>query len=181
MRIVLVVLVVAAAGLGWGYWHAASHGELNLRVYDVSLRNDRQLYAEAAGADVTLTDAAGTVLAKAGADQAPTLLSIYSPEIGNCRREERAAFQSTTARDAWRRCFKNRSRWLMTWVPQARYASVKLGKCSIARVPVSMEEFREDWWLWWVPLPHVGGAPYTYFQLTLWVDGANCRPAQGKA
>ncbi len=44
-------------------------------------------------------------------------------------------------------------------------------------MPVLLEEFKDDWWLWWIPLPHIGGSPYTYFKLTLWIDSGNCRPA----
>ena len=31
--------------------------------------------------------------------------------------------------------------------------------------------------MWWVPLRHIGGKPFTYFSLSISVDGANCSAA----
>jgi hypothetical protein len=28
--------------------------------------------------------------------------------------------------------------------------------------------------VWWIPTPHLGGKPYTYFTLTLRIDSRNC-------
>lgn len=170
MRKILAVLVAAAAAiLGWGYWHAATHGVLHVALNDVSLRNERQLYGSVTSAELVLADAAGRMLASAHADVPLGVVSVRHPTVGDCRSAERGA--------GWQECFETQSRWLRTWVREARFASVKLANCEIDRVPVSLEERNQEWWLWWVPLVHVGGKPYTYFNLTLWVDSRNCRPA----
>jgi len=176
-KALLVIAAVAVTALGWGYWHAASHGALDVLVYDLSLKNDRQAYGRVSRAELAFMDAAGTVLANGSAGEPSGMVSIRHPAIGDCRREEREAFASAQAMQAWRQCFKTQSRWLMTWVPQARYATVDLGKCRIEKVPVSLEQFKEAWWLWWVPHPHIGGAPYTYFKFTLQIDAGKCRAA----
>ncbi len=167
---------LAVVALGWGYWHASSHATLNVSFYDISLKNDRQAYGRVLSADLVFTDTTGTILAKGRADRPLGIVSIFHPEIGDCRREEREASFNREAMAAWEQCFKTQSQWFMTWVPQVRYASVALSNCNIDHVPVSLEESKEDWWLWWVPLRHIGGVPYTYFKLTLWVDSDTCRP-----
>jgi hypothetical protein len=62
-------------------------------------------------------------------------------------------------------------------VRQVQFADVKFAGCEIKRVPINLHENREDWWLWWVPLRHIGGKPFTYFSLSISVDGANCSAA----
>jgi hypothetical protein len=104
-------------------------------------------------------------------------VSICHPDVGDCRKVEQEASSSREGMAAWQECYEAKSRWFVTWVRQVRFASMNLDHCRLDRVPVSIEESKEDWWLWWVPLPHIGGAPYTYFNLTLWVDSSNCRPA----
>ena len=171
------VAAVAVAALGWGYWHAATHGALDVQVHDLALKNDGQAYGRVSRAELAFIDAAGTVLASGSAGEPYGMVSIRHPAIGDCRREEREAFASPQAMENWRQCFETQSRWLVTWVPRARYASVDLGKCRIDKVPLSLEQSKEDWWLWWVPHPHIGGAPYTYFKLTLRIDSGTCRAA----
>jgi len=170
----LIVGALIVAALGWGYWHVTSHAALHVALYDVGLKNDRQAYGQVLAADLVFTDANGATLAKARADKSMGIVSVIHPQVGDCRREEREA---SANREAWSQCFDTQSRWLLTWVPQVRYASVDLGSCRIL-APVVIEESREDWWLWWIPLRHVGGAPYTYFELAVWIDSGNCRAAQ---
>jgi hypothetical protein len=158
--------------LGWGYWHASTHGTLDVSVNDISLKNDRQSYGRVLSADLIFTDTTGTILAKGRAEKPLGIVSIPHPEIGDCRREEREGGLT-----AWQQCFETQSRWFVTWVRRVRYASVTLRNCRIDHVPVSIDETKYDWWLWWVPAREIGGAPYTYFKLTLWVDSDTCRPA----
>jgi hypothetical protein len=163
--------------LGWGYYHVSTHANLNVSIYDVSLKNDRQAYGNVVSADLAFTNAAGTILAKARADKPLGTVSIYHPDSGDCRKIEQEASSSREGMAAWQKCYETKSRWFVTWARQVRFASVNLAHCTIDRVPVSIEESREDWWLWWVPLPHIGGAPYTYFNLALWIDSGSCGPA----
>lgn len=176
--ILLGALAVAALVVpGWGYWHASSHAALHVSLYDVALKNERQAYGQVLAAELVFKDASGTMLAKGAAQGPYGVVSMEHPQVGDCRREEKTALVDAAHRDAWRQCFETQSRWLNTWVRQIRHADLTLGRCSIVRVPVSLHESAGDWWLWWVPLPHSGGAPYTYFQASLWIDSAGCRPA----
>jgi hypothetical protein len=138
VRGALAVLgVLITAGLAWGYWQARTHGALHVALYDVALKNERQLYA--------------------------TLRT--------------AASRDGAGMDAWHRCFGIQSRWFPAWVRRVRYAEVKTGECRVERTPVTLEESRDAWWLWWVPHPHIGGSPYTSFTLALWIDSHACRAA----
>jgi hypothetical protein len=177
-RLFLGTLAVAALTvLGWGYWHASSHATLHVSLYDVALKNERQAYGQVLAADLVFKDASGTMLAKGKASGPYGVVSVEHPQVGDCRREEQATLMDAAARSAWRQCFETQSRWLTTWVPELRSADVNFGDCRIARAPVSLRASKGDWWLWWLPLPHSGGPPYTYLDATLWVDSARCAAA----
>ena len=163
------------AFLAWGYWHALRHGAVMVAVNDVSLKNDRQAYGQVRSAELAFLDDLGRVLARARLDEPHAIVSFQHPDVGDCRREERAASSSAAAMEAWHRCFETHSRWFMTWVTQARQARVKLAACTIDPVPVYRRTDADDWWLWWVPAAHVGGKPYTHFTLEVWIDARNCR------
>ena len=59
------------------------------------------------------------------------------------------------------------------WAPQVRDARVAVAGCTVERVTVRRRS-SSDWWLWWVPLPHVGGTPLGYHTLELHLDSARC-------
>ena len=53
-------------------------------------------------------------------------------------------------------------------------ADVKFAQCELKGVPAISQKSNGDWWLWWVPLPHIGGKPLTYYSMFIHVDGINC-------
>lgn len=150
---------------------------MNVALYDVSLKTDRQAYGRVLSADLTFFNAAGAILAQGEIREPYGVVSISHPEVGDCSRYERQAATDSGARQEWQRCFEALSRWQMQWVREVRYATVSFGKCRIEKLPVLLTEYQDAWWMWWVPFPHVGGTPYTSFELSLRVDGLNCRAA----
>ena len=170
----LLFLLFAMAVLGWGYWHMVTHATLNLSLHDVSLNRDRQAYGSVVNANIVLMDAMGVVLAE-GKTRKP--YGVLSFSHHDCSGYEQQASSNIDARQSWQQCFEALSRWLTTWVRQVRYATVTINDCRIDRMSVRLEEYEDSWWIWWVPLPHIGGKPYTYFSLTLGVDGLHCRAA----
>lgn len=68
--------------------------------------------------------------------------------------------------------------WLIGWAGKISSANVKFASCDLKSVPVTLHKSQEDWWLWWVPLPHIGGKPLTYFNLSIRVDGSTCTVAR---
>jgi hypothetical protein len=170
--VVAFVGAVAFSILAWGYWHVSTHADVHVSLLDVALKTDRQLYGSIAAADVAFLDEIGNVLAHARADKALGFVVMVHPTAGDCRREERVGGE------AWRQCYETHSRWFITWAREARTARVSFDGCTIERVPVQVEESRDKWWLWWVPVPHIDNSASTYFALTLWVDSASCHAAE---
>jgi len=115
------------------------------------------------------------ILARGKVEKPLGIVSLDHPQAGDCRREEANAGAGDEGMSAWQKCFEIQSQWFITWAPQVHSVDVILDGCRIDRVPVSIERFSEEWWLWWIPLPHVGGAPYTNFRLTSWIDSGGCR------
>lgn len=171
MRTILVLAIIAALIFGFGYYHAATHGWLYISLIDTS---QNSYSGNIRGAEIRLLDGNGNLLANAKSDRQIGVVRLIHAEAGDCSAEERNASSSSSARDQWQKCFETLSTWLMRWAGRVRFADVKFERCEIKRAPVVPRESREDWWLWWVPLPHMGGKPFTYFSLVISVNGANC-------
>jgi hypothetical protein len=161
-------VALVAVVLGWGAWHARTHASVTLRVLDHAGRTPSVLWAESKDAALVLRDAAGRTLAEASL-QAPHGLPAFTGPAGavDCHAQESAGGA------AWRDCFEAQSRWIASWTPRLATARVQIGACVIEAVPVERRVY-SDWWLWWVPLPHVGGTPISYHSIGLHVDSAHC-------
>jgi hypothetical protein len=127
------------------------------------------LWADVRDARLSLRDAAGTVLAEAVLEPPHGLPRWTGPQGAVDCLDARAG-------ESWQRCFEQQSRWMAQWVPRADHAAVSVGACRIERLPVQRRS-HDDWWLWWVPLPHVGGTPMSHHTLELHLDSVRCRPA----
>jgi hypothetical protein len=174
VRYALALLGALIVGvLGWGYWHVSTHGDVNVSLNDVGLKNDRQLWGKVTAADLVLKDASGATLARAKAEPPLGIVWLQHPVVGDCRPEERQASSGDGA--AWRTCIGAKMRWVPAWIRQVRHVRVALDGCTIEQAPVTLEAYRDAWWLWWLPLPHVGGSPYTYYALAVWIDSRACR------
>jgi len=176
VRYALVLVgALIVGGFGWGYWHVSTHGDVNVSLNDVGLKTERQLWGKPSAAQVVFQDASGTTLARGAAEPPQGIVWIQHPVIGDCRREERQASSGEAGMAAWQECIGTKMRWVPTWIRQVRHVRVTLDGCTIERAPVSLDAYRDAWWLWWLPLPHVGGAPYTYYALAVWIDSRACR------
>lgn len=175
LALLAALLVALIAGvLGWGYWHVRAYGDVNVSLNDVGLKTDRQLWGKAVAADLELKNPSGATLARAKAEPPLGSVWIQHPVVGDCRQyEKQASIGEGLA--AWRQCIDTKMRWVPTWILQVGHARVALPGCTIEQAPVSVEAYRDAWWLWWVPLPHIGGSPYTYFSLAVWFDSRACR------
>lgn len=154
--------------LAWGYWHAATHASLQLQVEDYGLKTDQQLYGTPHDVTLTYYGAANELRASARSiEPIGYILAIHpDPKIGDCSQYK--------TREPYSECFAVHSAWVPGWAPQVRTVDVKVGACAIRNVPVSIYQSRGDWWLWWVPLPHIGGVPRRYFQITAKVNTKTC-------
>ena len=171
-RIVLSVLTLASIILGYGYWHAKNHGTLNVSMYDFS---DGQSFSLLKDTEIVFVDEDSKVLAAGKSDSRYGTVYLSHPETGSCYEAEYQANRSKNAMNAWQICFRQHSTWLIEWVRRVRFVDIQVKDCSLKKIPVRIREYDGDWWMWWVPLPHVGGKPYTYFSLTIRLDPLACR------
>ena len=61
-----------------------------------------------------------------------------------------------------------------TWSPRVHSADVRVGSCQLREVPVTIHLSNDEWVVWWVPLPHIGGLPRRYFDLAVAIDSRAC-------
>jgi hypothetical protein len=171
--IVVLVLLVPTAVLAYGYWFNATHGAFYATVIDVS---DREHPRAAVALELSFLDSNGTVLAKAQTLDASGTIYLSSPAAYSCHSVELRAPFSLEARQEWDRCFEGQSRWLPAWIRKVRFVDLQSGACGIYKMPVVLSEHPDTWWLWWVPMRHIGGKPYTSFSLTILFDQDRCIP-----
>jgi len=160
-------LPLIAAILEYGYWFNRTHGALLVSVTDLS---DRAHPRDFPSVQLTFLDGSGKELA--GAESVPPFEAIIltSPSSFACLEAERRAPYSADARQQWDNCFERQSRWLPTWIRDVRAVNLHSDGCVIERLPVTVSEFPDNWWLWWVPLRHIGGKPYTSFSVQIQID-----------
>lgn len=171
-RASVAAALIVAAVLGWGWWRASTHAAVNIRIDDDALRTDRQRDGAPSNATVELLDADKVSLAVARSTGAPAYPRAFHPDakIGDC-----SQFEGLVQRDAYARCFEAHSRWVARWAPRVRYARVTIDGCVLRDAPVTVEASKPDWWLWWVPLPHVGGTPLGDYAYSIAIDSGACK------
>lgn len=160
----------AAGALGWGWWRTHTHASVHVAVNDVALKTPQRLWAELRSGELVLRDRAGRALAHGRVTEPYGVVEFSDAAAGDCARFER---QTPLGSAGWQSCFEALSRWQAGWADNVVSASVTTGACRIETVPVRA---RRDaaWWLWWVPLPHVGGTPYANHSFSLFIDSASC-------
>lgn len=177
-RSVIAGFALCAAGvLAWGWWHARTHATLDVSVRDLAGKTERQAWASVTSADIEFLDGGGKVVARGQIGGAYNVFGLLHPELGDCSRHAVESTQRVEAREEWRRCFAAVSEWVPTWVDGVRQVTVTLPDCRIPPIAARPTRMADDWWLWWVPLPHIGGVPYGYYSLTLDVDSRKCQAA----
>lgn len=167
----MAICVAATLVIGRGYAFASTHGSLSIYILDVSDAAARQASAPL---ELSFLDSAGALLARADAEERSNVMYLTFPVVYACHGVELRAPFSAEARREWDRCFERQSRWISTWIPNVASVDLRSRSCSVPRVPVSVSRFRDNVLLWWLPLPHVGGNPYTYFSIDLRFDPTRC-------
>jgi len=170
VKLLSALFVVATAVLGWGYWHAQTHATLGLHVRDYGLATEKRLYATPQDVELRLLDASGAELAQASSVEPWGYILAIDPDprIGNC--EQRKGSQADFSK-----CFAAYTAWVSGWAGQVRSAAVEVGGCRIGDLPVKAYTSSGDWWLWWVPHPHIGGTPRRYYGFSVNIDSVLCR------
>jgi hypothetical protein len=175
LKLLLVAAGAVAIVLSWGYWHSMSHASLNVRVDDYAMKTERIAYGTPHNVALVLRDAAQEHLATARSVEPLGYILAIHPQsgIGTCEHHARAAPSPSTQGD-YAACYREYSAWSSTWAPKVRTADVSIGECQLLAAPVAASSSNQDWWLWWVPLPHVGGIPRRHFELVISIDSRAC-------
>jgi hypothetical protein len=165
--------VLVAAALAWGAWHAHTHAHVHVGINDVALKTPQLLWAPLKSGELVLRDAAGGALAHGHVTAPLGIVEFSDAAAGDCARFERQAAFDAAARAGWQSCYEGKSRWQATWAGDVASAGIRTGACVLDKVPVRARR-SSDWWLWWVPLRHVGGTPYASYSFELLIDSAAC-------
>lgn len=164
MRVMLILLVIAlASSVGYGYWHRNTYATLTISLRDIS---ERARGGRVPNAQLTFLDATSRPLARGKTDDRFGIVMIAHPTAGYC--------SSDLEPNAYRACFWTHSEWLTTWIKELRYVSLAIGKCRIERLPLDLKVSPDSLLTWWIPLPHVGGVPFSRYSAQLEVDSRAC-------
>lgn len=162
MRAVIVIVGLIAGVLGYGWWHSGSHATFHMVIAEKAADRHRQVL----NAQVVFLDDRSNVLARGKTDGKFGVVWVTHPTAGYCGPD--------LAQPAYQACFDAHAPWLTTWVPRVRRVSLVVGNCRIELIPLQFSGYRDSMWTWWIPLPHVGGTPYTHYSAQLEVDTRVC-------
>ena len=173
MRRVLVIgsiVLICTAVLAFGYWRATSRVHIHVSLVNAQASTTG---APVFNAELVLRDSAGNELARGRSDDRFGIVRFAHPQFGSCESEENAA--SAEGRAKWNECISRKFRWQAAWA--ARVSQVDLGfeSCRLFGIPLKLRGRRDDWWLWWMPLPHIGGDPLTEFSAKISVLASPCQ------
>ena len=174
--IILGAIAASVLVLAWGYWYSLNHASLQLRVDDYAQKSERQAHGAPHGVTLTLRDHANVPLAVArSVEPLGYILAVHpSADIGNCEHRGIRPSSDNGSQGDYSACYKQYSAWSATWAPRVHRADVSVGSCQLRNVPVTVRISNNEWLLWWVPLPHVGGLPRQYFEFAVAIDSRAC-------
>jgi hypothetical protein len=167
----LVFLLIAIGLLAYGYWFNATHGSLYVTVTDTS---DREHPHPVVPVALSFLDSGGNVVAQADGTEPSGTIYLTSPQVYSCHEVEQKAPFDAAVRKEWDECFERQSRWVSARIRSVRTVDVRADSCEIHGMPVALSEHPDTWWLWWVPMRHIGGMPYTSFSIQIEFDRSRC-------
>lgn len=170
-QILIVIVAISVIVLAYGYWHSLTHGSAYIDLtFETSDGAKKDVLSKA---KILFMDSDGNMLAKGIRDQEHNYIHLIHPKIGACHEVAKVA-TSKKSRELWQECFEKQSIWIPTWINNIRQARVIHNDCSSKIIPVVVSGHNTEWLLWWIPLPHVGGKPYSYFRSSIVVKENDC-------
>ena len=102
----LVLLLIAILILGYGYWHASTHGAVNISLYDFSEENTYKLSTDT---KIVLCSETGEVLASGKTESIDSTVNLSHSTEGSCYEAEHAATRPNSGLNLWsgRRMFSH--------------------------------------------------------------------------
>jgi hypothetical protein len=167
MRSALITLcvfgLIAALITGYGFWRVNTRGSIDIHLRDIE---SQEQLGRVLNARLELLDASGKTLAVGKTDGKFGVALIMHPQAGYCGTD--------LQQSDYLKCFEALSAWMMDWARLVRYINIAFDNCRFQRIPLQFSVFQSGMLTWWVPLPHVGGDPYTTFNASLTVNGRTC-------
>lgn len=170
MRAAVTAAIIIIAVLVYGFWHVSTYGWLVVSLRDVAAGK----YEPVKNAELIFLDSDANKLAEGRSFSLYGVVYLNHPEVGFCVEEEGRGSYSGDDRENWYVCYEKQAQWIISWVKKAKYVDLAFDSCSLQRIPVSVVESKGDWWLWWVPLPHLAGKAVTNFYINIRVDRDKC-------
>ena len=171
-KLIIIVAIIVCIILGYGYWHSSTHASFHIRLIIKNVAKDKPKTIPKA--EISFLDSEGRVLAKGISDEQYNYVHLIHPEVGDCHEIEKSAPYSKAARNSWQECFEQLSTWIPKWAGKVRKVDLKNQSCVWRNIPVTVSKYNSEWFLWWVPHPHIGGKPYTYFSSSITVEENDC-------
>ena len=172
MRKLLIIVAIIGGVLGYGYWHSTTHAYFYVYLDVMSAAKGKPQTPPKT--EVFFLDSEGRLLAKGISDAQYNFVHLIHPEVGDCHAIEKSAAFSKEGRQSWQECFKHLSTWIAGWASNVRQVDLKTEGCPLRNIPVAVSKNNSEWFLWWVPHPHIGGKPYTYYSLSITVEESSC-------
>jgi hypothetical protein len=181
-RVFQAMAVAAAVALAWGYWHSSRHADLLLQVDDYALSTAHSAYGSPHEVSLLFRDRSNRPLAVARSVEPEGYILAVHPDaaVGNCQPPP-GAHPTQPTQEQYLACYQRFSQWAATWAPLVYSADVSVGSCRLAEVPVEVLRSNDQWLLWWVPLPHVGGMPRQLFSFSIPINSRLCAAGRGGA
>ncbi|MGI9247826.1 MAG: hypothetical protein ACR2QI_02350 [Woeseiaceae bacterium] len=176
MKSLSIIVVVIIGILAFGYWHAISHASFYVSLNVAGEADYRTIPAPEA--KIQFLDSKGRVLANGIRDPQYNFVRLIHPKEGDCQEVEKMAAFSKDAKTAWQECFEHQSTWIAKWIKYVEMVNVTYGNCQIRSRPITIAQSNSDWYLWWIPHPHIGGKPYSDYSSTVMVNEEDCVETQ---
>jgi len=160
---VSVIAIVAAALVAGGFVWSGLRGYVWVSVHDIATAPGTE---DRFAVEIVFRAADGLRLASAQRDSRYGSIRVRHPTLGFC--------EPTMGRELWYRCNATVASWVMQWAKRVVAVDLLLDNCQIMNSPIRLNRQRYGVYSWWVPLPHVGGAPFTQYGLELRIDSTQC-------
>ncbi|MGH1540535.1 MAG: hypothetical protein ACRBHB_08945 [Arenicella sp.] len=173
MKVLLGIGIATGLALFYGYWCSKNYAYANIRLAFKSsgLLTEQGVLRDA---EVYFYKSDGSVLAEGVRDDRYNFVHLVHPLTGSCREVEEKAPFSSESRKQWRKCSKNKSAWLSTWIESVDHVQVTYADCLTQKIQVVVDKNAANWFVWWLPHPHFSGELYSSYSVDILVDKGIC-------
>ena len=167
------LLIALSCIIAYGYWHAATHAQFHVTLNFKNFPPEKPLLFPKA--QVIFLDSERHILASGKVDEKIHYVQLVHPEVGNCYEKAKRVASSKESRTIWQKCYKHLPSWVAQWVDGVHQVDFEAPDCTIKQIPIAINKYNSMWGIWWIPLPHVFGKPYSYYSANITIDQKKCK------